>query len=102
MTTALKPATAEKPFDLSTPAPELEGWLGELLRREGNLFDCGTTCPLRDKDESNCSACPVSQAAREDGTIEEMRLSKLCQIGAEQERVSMLLLAQKQHGQRRV
>lgn len=94
---ATKPATADKPLDLSTPEPQLRQWMGELIRREGNLFDCGTTCPLRDLAESTCSACPVSQADREDGTREEMRLAKLCQIGQEQERVSMLLMTQ-QHG----
>ena len=98
MSTALKPATAEKPLDLSTPEPVLREWLGELVRREGNLFDCGTHCPLRDKPDSTCSACPVSQADREDGTREELRLASLCRNGAEQERVSMLLLAQRQGG----
>jgi hypothetical protein len=44
--------------------------------------------------ESNCSACPVSRAHETAGTLDEMRLTGLCRIGAEQERVSMLLMAQ--------
>lgn len=96
--TAMKPIDAEKPLDLTTPIPELRSWLTELVRREGNLFNCGTTCPLRDKLEGNCTACPVSQAGRKDGTLDEMRLSSLCKVGAEQERTSMLLLAKREHG----
>ena len=92
------PASAEKPLDLTSPEPQLRSWLGELLRREGNLDACGTSCPLRGLPDSNCSACPVSLAlVEEEGDLEQERLKRLCQIGAEQERVSMLLLA-KRHG----
>lgn len=91
------PNSARPPVDLDSPEPVLREWLDELIRREGNLFDCGTTCPLRDLPDSNCSACPVSRAHETDGTLDEMRLTGLCRIGAEQERVLMLLSAQR-HG----
>jgi hypothetical protein len=68
------------------------------MKREANLFDAGCTCPIKDRFDSTCAACPVSQAAREDGTLEEMRLSRLCKIGAEQDRTNMLLLAKQLHG----
>lgn len=92
------PEMLSPPVDLSTPTPVLRERIDELLHREGNLFDCGITCPLKDLPDATCLACPVSRA---DETREEItREGLLCQIGQEQERVLMLLLAQ-QHGERR-
>lgn len=93
-----RPASARGPIDLSTPVPELRDWLGELVRREGNLFECGTTCALKDMPGGNCSACPLSRANETDGSLDEMHLTGLCRIGAEQERVSMLLKAKQHRG----
>jgi hypothetical protein len=97
----MRTPTAERqsPLNLASSAEELEAWLLELHRREGNLFDCGLTCPLRDANGSMCSVCPVSRAHETDGTLDEMRLTGLCRIGAEQERVEMLLMA-KRHATR--
>lgn len=94
-------ANAEKPpLDLSSPEPVLRARLTELVRREGNLWECGTTCPLKDMPDGNCTACPISRAheTNGDGTLDEERMSRLCRVGVEQERVSMLLLAKRHHG----
>lgn len=80
-----------KAVNMETPANELHGWLGELLRREGNLDACGITCPLKDLPDATCTACPVS---RVHDTSDPHR-QKLCEIGVEQERVLMLLMAQR-------
>lgn len=95
----MKPASADRPLDLSTPEPELRSWLVELVRREGNLWNCGTTCPLKDREDTTCTACPVSRARDTDeGTLDEERLKRLCMIGEEQERVSMVLLSKRHRG----
>lgn len=93
-----RPSTVRGPIDLSTPVPVLREWLGELVRREGNLFDCGTSCSLKDMPDGTCTACPLSRANETSGSLEEMQLTGLCRIGAEQERVLMMLLAKQHHG----
>lgn len=68
-------------IDLRDPKGTLELRLAELLHREGNLFNRGVTCPIKDRPDSTCHACPVSQAHTQEP------LSVLCRIGREQESV---------------
>lgn len=71
-----------KRIDLRDPRATLELRVGELLRREGNLFDHGITCAIKDKPDTCCHACPVSRAHDPNDP-----LAALCRIGREQERV---------------
>jgi hypothetical protein len=69
-------------IDLRDPKAALEVRLRELLGREANLFGGGLTCPIKDRPDSTCHACPVSKA--HDTSV---ALSALCRIGREQETV---------------
>lgn len=69
-----------KRIDLRDPKAALELRLTELLRREGVLFGKGVTCPIKDRPDTTCHACPISRAAdREDPH------GVLCRLGREQE-----------------
>lgn len=86
-------ADAPLPFgstviSLDSDTAVLDGRIRDLLRREGNLFEMGITCDLRDAAESTCLACPVSKLGDPDSP-----LSALCRIGQEQERVVMTRMA---------
>lgn len=80
----------EDEYTLSTPLETLEGRLAELLRREANGFEAGITCPLKDKGDMTCSACPVSEVGR------NTRRSALCRLGREQERIAALIIAKRE------
>lgn len=67
-------------IDLRDPKQALSMRFDELLRREGNLFASGLTCPIKDRSDSTCHACPVSKASDGDAP-----LSVLCRLGREQE-----------------
>jgi hypothetical protein len=69
---------------------ELFDLLGRLLKREGRLFNLGIMCPLKDKGECVCSACPISHH-----NDPESDLFHLCQIGRDQELVEMTILAKR-------
>jgi hypothetical protein len=69
-------------IDLLDPRAKLELRVRELLYREGNLWQVGVTCPIKDRGETSCHACPVSLA--HDRT---QALGTLCRIGREQETV---------------
>lgn len=69
-------------IDLRDPKAALDIRLGELLRREGNLDAVGVTCPIKDRPDTTCHACPVSQA--HDPSV---KLCLLCRVGREQETV---------------
>lgn len=75
------------PIDLSRDEPTLHARLIDLLESEGALAARGITCALKERDDSCCSACPISQD--EDP---HAKLAKLCAVGKEQERVLMRLL----------
>lgn len=89
---------AMKPLDLSSSKAELDERLVTLVRREAELFDCGITCPLKDKPDASCAVCPVSRANEHSGSVESLRRSQLCRIGAEQERVLMLSAVKRDRG----
>lgn len=70
------------PIDLGGPEARLHIELAELVRREANLDRVGITCPIKDRPDTTCHACPVSEAARR-----EKPIGSLCRLGREQERV---------------
>lgn len=91
------------PIDLSTPQPELRARLDDLIRKEGNLWECGTTCDLKDKAENQsvCLSCPFSMAEVEvtdDMTQEDCRKRLLCRNGREQQTIALTLTIQREHG----
>jgi hypothetical protein len=68
--------------DLRDPEAKLQLRLAELVHRERNLDVLGITCPIKDRADSTCHACPVSQA--HDLSVP---LAALCLVGREQELV---------------
>lgn len=66
--------------DLRDPAAALELRLIELVRREDRLTGVDVTCPIKDRNDTTCHACPVSQAHDR-----RSALGSLCRIGREQE-----------------
>jgi hypothetical protein len=69
-------------IDLLDPKATLSLRLTELLGREASLDRHGIVCPIKDRADSTCHACPVSKAS--DPTAD---LSTLCRVGREQETV---------------
>jgi hypothetical protein len=74
--------------DLRDPQAADELRLHELLRREGVLFANGVSCPIKDRPDTTCHACPVSRAHDK-----EAELGALCRVGREQESVLTRLAA---------
>ena len=72
--------------DLSDPVV-LRAKLTALLLIEGRLADRGMTCTLKDRPDSCCAACPLRGSSR------VQRIRRLCNIGLEQERTLMSMLA---------
>lgn len=66
--------------DLRDPQAGLELRLAELLSREERLFNRGITCAIKDRADTTCHACPVSQAHQR-----HEPLGVLCRIGRDQE-----------------
>lgn len=89
---------AMKPLDLSSSQAQLHERLVELLRHEGELFDCGITCPMKDNPETTCSVCPVTRAHETSGSLEDLKRAHLCRIGTEQERVLTLSHVKRDRG----
>lgn len=69
-------------IDLRDPHSLLKLRLEELLAREARLFNRSVTCPIKDRPDATCHACPVSHA-----NDPEHDLSTLCRVGREQETV---------------
>lgn len=72
------------PIDLRPSHAELTVRLKDLLESEGELFTRGVRCDLKEKDDSTCSACPISHH-EEDGHP----MATLCRIGREEESTVM-------------
>lgn len=70
------------PIHLGHEHAVLNERLLELVQVEGRLFNAGVTCAIRDRQDTSCSACPIS--AHEEDT----QLAALCRCGREQERVA--------------
>jgi hypothetical protein len=74
-------------FTMLSSIEDLEARLRELLKREGNCFDAGITCALKDHPEMTCSACPFHEVGQ------DTRKSALCRLSKEQERILSILTA---------
>jgi len=59
--------------------PTLRRRLVDLVEQEGYLYQQGTTCSIKDRADTSCSACPVREhdPARPPAA--------LCRVGVEQE-----------------
>lgn len=84
---------AGTPIDLSAERAELQQQVVDLVNEEARLFNMGVTCAIRDRQDTSCNACPVSQHAV------STPMSALCRVGRELEVVITTLAAN--HGQRR-
>lgn len=73
------------PIDLSADEPVLQEKLIELVNSEGALAERGVTCALKNRPDSTCNACPISQ---HEGSGE---MATLCKVGRKQEQVVMEL-----------
>ena len=65
---------------------ELNVKLAALMQDEGELFNAGITCPIKDHDAASCCACPI----RETDPLEP--LEPLCSLGVQQDKVITALL----------
>lgn len=66
--------------DLDDPSDRLHIRLVRLLERETALYARGVTCPIKDRDDTCCLACPVSEHANFDSS-----LGMLCRVGRDEE-----------------
>lgn len=66
------------PIDLTDDQPKLRERLIELCSREGNLYNEGVTCSIKERDDTSCHACPLKP---DDDT------ALLCAVGREQEAI---------------
>jgi hypothetical protein len=71
-------------IDLRRPE-DLHEQLHELMRREQELYDKRVTCSIKDRADTSCAACPVRHTDALD------RLTPLCDVGVEMERVTTTL-----------
>lgn len=71
------------PIVLHADHAEVNERLIALVQEEGRLHNAGIRCAIRDRDDTSCSACPLS--AHEDPSS---ALHRLCQVGREQELLS--------------
>lgn len=69
-------------IDLRDPKAALQLRIEELVQREANLFNAGVCCPIKERPDTTCHACPVSRAGDR-----EVALGALCRVGREQESV---------------
>lgn len=72
--------TVGKPIPLDGE-PRLVERFEALIDREGQLFNAGVICAIKDDQQACCSACPL----RHVDPLDEM--SSLCEVGIEQESV---------------
>ena len=69
-----------RPIDLSGDEPRLVARTIELVRAESELYNRGVRCPIRERPDTTCSACPVARPGRG-------ALGQLCAVGIEQDQV---------------
>lgn len=69
-----------KRIDLRDPGAGLDLRLAELVHREARLFNAGITCAIKERPDTTCHACPISQA-HDPGSA----LGALCRLGRQQE-----------------
>lgn len=78
---------------LTEDTPKLELELVELIRTESALHSVGVTCAIKDRDDTSCTACPLSAHADP-----KAALQPLCIVGREEERVMTQLAIVREAG----
>jgi hypothetical protein len=73
------------PLGLDCSLPDLRTRIKKLLDRERFLFDMGIVCPIKDRCDTSCLACPLNSANNPDS-----QRGRLCKIGVEQEQAETL------------
>jgi hypothetical protein len=67
------------PIDVSGERATLNARLARLVDREGELYQVGVECAIKNRDDTSCHACPISQSEA------DTPLGELCRIGCKQE-----------------
>lgn len=82
-----------RPIDLVRGEARLNRRLVELATEEGRLWERGVRCPIKDRPDTTCSACPVF-------VLDTNRpLAQLCALGTEQERTLTTLAVERARAQ---
>lgn len=79
-------AMTHAPLSLDFSADELRVRLTQLFKREQLLDGMGLRCPIKDRCDTTCLACPLSEAADPDSPK-----GSLCRVGIEQDQAETLL-----------
>ena len=74
------------PLTIDVSLDDLRDRLKRLLKREKFLFDkMGISCPIKDRCDTSCLACPLNEANDPDSPK-----GGLCRVGVEQEQCETL------------
>jgi|tagenome__1003787_1003787.scaffolds.fasta_scaffold19399369_2 hypothetical protein len=73
------------PLTVDMSSEALGDRLKSLLKREKFLFDMGIECPIKDRCDTSCLACPLNEANDPDSPK-----GGLCRVGVEQEQCETL------------
>lgn len=73
-------------LSLDMSAEQLRETITRLVKREAKLSDSyGLSCPIKDRCDTSCIACPLNEANNPDS-----RKGLLCKVGVEQEQADTL------------
>lgn len=75
------------PIRLDGERASLDRQLVDLIREEGHLFEAGITCPIKDRKDTCCNACPVHH--------HDELVGRLCDVGRAQERICTQLAVER-------
>jgi hypothetical protein len=76
---------AYSPLSLDLTLDDIGERIKRLFRRERFLFDMGIECPIKDKCDTSCLACPLNEANNPDSSR-----GRLCKVGVEQEQAETM------------
>lgn len=80
-------AMRDLPLSLDLTVEQLGDKIRALFKREKFLFDrMGLSCPVKDKCDTTCLACPLNEA-----NDPESRKGSLCKVGMAQDQAETLL-----------
>jgi hypothetical protein len=86
-------AMTHAPLSIDFTTDQLRERIVKLFKREKYLFDrMGLSCPIKDRCDTTCLACPLNEANTE--TVK----GRLCRTGVEQEQAETLLAVKLTHG----
>jgi len=74
------------PLTIDLSVDQLRERIVRLFKREKLLFDTGLTCPIKDRCDTSCLACPLNEAGDPDSDK-----GRLCRVGVDQEQSETLL-----------